>query len=328
MNPFKKTDPVPIVQQAEATEKQLIEKTIQALTQCRWVVGQCAAEWTEKHARGRSDADFGNKVGITRDQVNQRRRVWEEFSDVRDTYHNLSWSHFYTALSWDDSTECLQWADEVGSSISEMKAWRRSRRGEDLTQPEESEEEEQSFVEEDVSEEPSSSKPQNPTQPARKKKRAGGQAAPAPTQHALPDSSQKSEESPEEDPLNFNKIVEQIRKAGKAASVYLEKPEEISNVVDELKRWQNVLEPQRFRPPTIGEVQEYMKIRKSPIDPVEFHQFYDARNWMSGKTKLKNWKSCIVTWERRREKDLQTNGRVQPSYGESDDGDERDTEVY
>lgn len=121
------------------TESDLISRAQQALSHCNWEVGECAATWTKRFARGRTDADFADLVGLTADQVYQRRRVWESFADVRDSYPSLKWSHFYAALTWDDAAECLQWAEEIHSTVAEMKAWRRAQRGEDLSQAAEEE---------------------------------------------------------------------------------------------------------------------------------------------------------------------------------------------
>jgi len=105
------------------TEKELIQRAQTAVSQ-----------WgTKKFARGRTDADFGELVGMSGDQVYQRRRVCETFTDVRDNYSALKWSHFYIALNWDDAAECLSWANENEATIAEMKAWRRLQRGEDVT---------------------------------------------------------------------------------------------------------------------------------------------------------------------------------------------------
>ncbi|MFN0198361.1 MAG: hypothetical protein ACKVT0_16565 [Planctomycetaceae bacterium] len=112
------------------SENELISVAQKAVTQCNWVVGECAAKWTEKYARGRTDADFGQLIDVTPDQVYQRRRVWETFGDVYLNYPGLSWSHFYVALNWDDAPECLAWAIENESTVAGMKAWRRVSRGE------------------------------------------------------------------------------------------------------------------------------------------------------------------------------------------------------
>ncbi len=114
------------------TEEELIAKAQSAVSQSNWVVGECADKWTQRYARGRGDGDFAALLGLTADQVFQRRRVWQTFADVHQNYPALKWSHFYAALTWDDAPECLQWADETQSTVAEMKAWRRALRGEDL----------------------------------------------------------------------------------------------------------------------------------------------------------------------------------------------------
>jgi hypothetical protein len=115
------------------TEDELISQAQNALSQCQWVVGECAAKWTKRYARGRTDSDFAALIGISGDQVYQRRRVWEVFAEVRDSLGVLNWSHFYAALTWNDGLDCLRWAEETRTTVAEMRAWRRARRGEDLS---------------------------------------------------------------------------------------------------------------------------------------------------------------------------------------------------
>ncbi|HEY0982032.1 MULTISPECIES: hypothetical protein [unclassified Schlesneria] len=119
----------------EETEASLIARAQVAVSRCNWEVGECAALWTKRFARGRTDADFAALVSLSADQVYQRRRVWETFGDVSSNYSTLKWSHFYAAINWDDAAECLQWADDVQAGVAEMKAWRRAQRGEDLSTP-------------------------------------------------------------------------------------------------------------------------------------------------------------------------------------------------
>jgi len=114
------------------SEEQLISIARDAVSQCNWVVGECASKWTSRYARGRTDADFGQMVGLSGDQIFQRRRVWESFGETHRSYEGLKWSFFYVALNWDDAEDCLKWAQESDATVSEMRAWRRAQRGEDL----------------------------------------------------------------------------------------------------------------------------------------------------------------------------------------------------
>jgi len=55
----------------------------------------------------------------------------------------------------------------------------------------------------------------------------------------------------------------------------------------------------RFTPPTVDEVAEYCKERKNNIDPQLFIDHYETTNWMRGNNKIKRWKACVRTWEKR-----------------------------
>lgn len=114
------------------SEEQLISMARDAVSQCNWVVGECAAKWTQRYARNRTDADFGQMVGLSGDQIFQRRRVWEAFGGTFQKFSGLKWSFFYVALNWDDAEDCLSWAQDSDATVSEMRAWRRAQRGEDL----------------------------------------------------------------------------------------------------------------------------------------------------------------------------------------------------
>ena len=120
-----------IVQQAEETERQLVDRAIASLSQSSWDVGECASRWTTKFAKGRGDEQFGSLIGLSRSQVQQCRQVYETFGDVRELYPSLAFNHFYVARNWTDSEECLAWAEENRARVSEMVAWRRMNGGED-----------------------------------------------------------------------------------------------------------------------------------------------------------------------------------------------------
>jgi hypothetical protein len=55
----------------------------------------------------------------------------------------------------------------------------------------------------------------------------------------------------------------------------------------------------RFVPPTIEEIKAYCQDRNNSVDPERFFHHYQANGWVQGKGKpVKNWKSCIITWEK------------------------------
>ena len=58
----------------------------------------------------------------------------------------------------------------------------------------------------------------------------------------------------------------------------------------------------RFKKPNIDEVKNYCILRKNNIDAEAFIDFYESKNWFVGKNKMKDWKACIRTWERRETK--------------------------
>jgi len=53
-----------------------------------------------------------------------------------------------------------------------------------------------------------------------------------------------------------------------------------------------------FKKPSVEEVKQYCQERKNIIDPQSFVDHYEANGWIRGKTKIKDWKACIRTWEK------------------------------
>jgi hypothetical protein len=54
-----------------------------------------------------------------------------------------------------------------------------------------------------------------------------------------------------------------------------------------------------FKKPKLDEVKDYCLERNNNIDYEAFINFYDSKGWMVGKNKMKDWKACIRTWEKR-----------------------------
>lgn len=53
----------------------------------------------------------------------------------------------------------------------------------------------------------------------------------------------------------------------------------------------------KFKKPTLEEVETYCRERNNNIDAQHFIDFYDSKDWMIGKNKMKDWKACVRTWE-------------------------------
>ena len=98
--------------------------------------------------------------------------------------------------------------------------------------------------------------------------------------------------------------------------------EDIEEIREEKKEENNIMgvpaeQPAKkrskaFVPPTVEEVRAYCIERGNGVDPETFVDFYASKGWMVGKSKMKDWKAAIRTWERSegRSKGVKHNGRV------------------
>ena len=57
-----------------------------------------------------------------------------------------------------------------------------------------------------------------------------------------------------------------------------------------------------FVKPTIEEIQSYCLERNNGINAEAFYDFYESKDWFVGKNKMKDWKACVRTWEKRESK--------------------------
>lgn len=81
-----------------------------------------------------------------------------------------------------------------------------------------------------------------------------------------------------------------------------------------------------FVKPTVEEVAAYCRERKNSIDPEAFVAHYQSNGWMVGKSKMKDWKSAVITWEKnerarnpeRRDGPRPNPSRVEPGSGDYD----------
>tara|TARA_R100000655_G_scaffold39753_1_gene75087 strand:- start:2124 stop:2774 length:651 start_codon:yes stop_codon:yes gene_type:complete len=53
----------------------------------------------------------------------------------------------------------------------------------------------------------------------------------------------------------------------------------------------------RFKKPTLEELELYCVERKNKVDIIKFFNFYESNGWKVGKNPMKDWRACIRTWE-------------------------------
>ena len=76
----------------------------------------------------------------------------------------------------------------------------------------------------------------------------------------------------------------------------------LTEIRDSLKKPEKKLNgagSQKFTPPTRNDVGKYCLEKNYCVDPDKFIDFYESKGWMVGKNKMKDWKACVRTWEKR-----------------------------
>lgn len=93
-----------------------------------WEKGRIIFEWrnalveTGSPSKCYSDDVWARRVGgVTAQHVGRLRRVFERFGSSYSTFKGVFWSHFLTALDWDDAEMWLEGATQSNWSVSEMR---------------------------------------------------------------------------------------------------------------------------------------------------------------------------------------------------------------
>ena len=75
--------------------------------------------------------------------------------------------------------------------------------------------------------------------------------------------------------------------------------EEKENTPKGVKEKEKSETAKRFVPPTFEEAKARMEEMGYTFDVESFIAFYQSKNWMVGKNKMKDWKAAMVTWQKR-----------------------------
>lgn len=54
----------------------------------------------------------------------------------------------------------------------------------------------------------------------------------------------------------------------------------------------------KFKKPTLEEIQAYCKERNDNVNAEQFYDYYESIGWKVGNKCMKDWKACVRTWER------------------------------
>lgn len=98
------------------------------ISSTNWDKGQIIYEWRAALKKAQapttelSDEAWAQRVGgVTGQHVGRLRRVYERFGETRGQYEGLYWSHFQSALDWDDAEMWLEGGIQNGWSVAKMR---------------------------------------------------------------------------------------------------------------------------------------------------------------------------------------------------------------
>lgn len=132
----------PIVQEEHSKQDPLTDETVEAssgfvgqwqtlVSTTNWEKGRIICQWRKQLEKDGapvtqySDEAWAQMVGdVTGQHVGRLRRTYDRFSEVYSEYNGLYWSHFQTAIDWQDAEMWLEGALQNKWSISQMRAQR------------------------------------------------------------------------------------------------------------------------------------------------------------------------------------------------------------
>lgn len=88
------------------------------------------------------------------------------------------------------------------------------------------------------------------------------------------------------------------------------------NIKERDKEKSEIQKPQssaRFLPPTLQEVEAYIRERDYSIDADRFVDYYTSNGWMVGKNRMKDWQAAVRSWARKSQPTTTTAPYVAPT---------------
>jgi len=97
---------------------------------------------------------------------------------------------------------------------------------------------------------------------------------------------QDNQQSTNNQPASNHNIIKEIKEINNKESISKDIPKKV------------------FIKPSIKEISDYCRERNNNVNPNKFYDFYESKNWMIGKNKMKDWKACVRTWEQHDKKNI------------------------
>lgn len=290
----------------EASVEELKQEGHKVTTASNWTFGEIASRLVAEH--NWTDQQVADEFGKSQQSVNYARRIFERFYQ-RAGKHVFVWRDWMKVVAWSDADKCLDWAEEQEATFAEMAAWRRAQNGEDIKTP------------------PKPTAASNLTADdlpeAAKKESAKPEVVrpPTTTQHTAATRKPKEPEKPRTQPVQSqpgqtaqsNKsVVATALKVVADLERIIDDENERKKAATKLRSVANKLDPpSKFQPPSVDEVADYCKERGNGIDAEAFVAWGKTNGWkLSNGNPMKDWRSSIITWEKRDKKDGKTSARV------------------
>ena len=122
-----------------------------------------------------------------------------------------------------------------------------------------------------------------------------------------------------------HKIIE-VKRKGIPAKLYFKiNEQQVVQFLNNLKSTKSttinknkeiIINNNSFKKPTLVEIDLYCADRKNNVDHIAFYDFYESKNWMIGKNKMKDWRAAVRTWERRKQNKNQTMSKIDSQLNE------------
>lgn len=295
-------------------ERQLVEEATGAVEGANWTIGRCAAEWVEKYANGRTDGEFADLIGVSRQRVNFARRIWclavgcyggsklnEHVAACRVAFTWTQWRQF---LSLDEKTlsealATLFSGDEDERNHEALMAIYRIHGGTgaapavtfDKTEvPEEAEpvaRPADDDWEDDVDDDWQDPEDEDD----------GFRLEPEPVVRPKPSEPERkpseqqpkpAEQKPKDDP--YPSLKDALKRVAEAELEISDKKKTarlLRTTADSLDP------PAKDIPPAMSDVESYCRERGKGVVAEHFFDFYESKGWFVGKNRMVNWKAAV-----------------------------------